>query len=187
MDTFLIWELKVPKIKQTHVIIDLIDKGKVRKLAEVGVWKSRTCRAVLRERGNVIDEYWAVDLWSCFEKEVGTRKEREVTDERWGRLYKYACKLMCFFPQLHVVRISSVKAAKIFHKDYFDLVFIDANHHYEYVKADIEVWLPLVKEGGFLTGHDYSPRKKFRGLKQAVRESFGKDFEVSHGIWIKEV
>lgn len=36
----------------------------------------------------------------------------------------------------------------------FDFVFIDADHRYEYVKRDIQVWLKSVVPGGILCGHD---------------------------------
>lgn len=35
-----------------------------------------------------------------------------------------------------------------------DFIFIDADHRYQYVKKDIENYLPLVKKGGILAGHD---------------------------------
>jgi hypothetical protein len=58
-----------------------------------------------------------------------------------------------------------------------DLVFIDADHSYEGVKADIEAWLPKVKVGGWIGGHDYkSPR--FPGVERAVHERFD---QVEHG------
>jgi hypothetical protein len=37
-------------------------------------------------------------------------------------------------------------------------VYIDANHNYEFVNRDPELFLPLVKQSGFLTGDDYPCR-----------------------------
>jgi len=42
-------------------------------------------------------------------------------------------------------------------EDSFDLVYIDAIHTYEAVLRDIQGALPLLKAGGTLAGHDYSP------------------------------
>jgi hypothetical protein len=37
-----------------------------------------------------------------------------------------------------------------------DMVWIDANHEFEAVSADIRAWMPHVKKGGLLCGHDYN-------------------------------
>ena len=49
-----------------------------------------------------------------------------------------------------------------------DFIYIDGNHHYEYVKKDIELYYPKIKEGGFIGGHDYSI--DFMGVVKAVDE-----------------
>lgn len=49
-----------------------------------------------------------------------------------------------------------------------DLLFVDGDHKYESVKADIESWLPKVKIGGFVMFHDYSSHE---GVLPAVDEA----------------
>ena len=51
----------------------------------------------------------------------------------------------------------------------FDLIFIDADHSYEAVKQDIENWLPKLKKGGTICGHDYG---NWEGVGRAVNEKW---------------
>jgi hypothetical protein len=51
-----------------------------------------------------------------------------------------------------------------------DVVFIDALHDYDSVMQDISLWWPLVREGGFLCGHDF--QHKFPGVMRAVANHF---------------
>ncbi len=52
-----------------------------------------------------------------------------------------------------------------------DLVFIDALHDYDNVKVDIERWLPKVRKGGIICGHDYG-MDLCPGVTRAVHEFF---------------
>lgn len=49
-----------------------------------------------------------------------------------------------------------------------DLIFIDANHNYDFVKQDISIYLPKLKPGKLIAFHDYGNPC---GVKQAVEES----------------
>jgi len=65
-------------------------------------------------------------------------------------------------------------------------VFIDAAHDYDNVRADIAAWLPLVRQGGIIAGHDFS-QGEYPGVVRAVREAFGTDFEEVGGCWLHVV
>lgn len=54
-----------------------------------------------------------------------------------------------------VIRGLSTTVAQTFKNDIFDAVYLDANHTLPHVIADIAAWLPKVKVGGVLAGHDY--------------------------------
>jgi cephalosporin hydroxylase len=56
----------------------------------------------------------------------------------------------------------------------FCLVFLDGDHSYEAVKADIQAWGPLVEEGGILCGHDWDEHgASWPGVHKAVVELLG--------------
>jgi predicted O-methyltransferase YrrM len=69
----------------------------------------------------------------------------------------------------------------------FDFVYIDGLHTYEGVKTDIQNYLPLVKKGGVIGGHDYTlGHKHLIGVYEAVNEMFGKPDKVfKDNSWIK--
>lgn len=73
-------------------------------------------------------------------------------------------------------------AANMFPDKSVDFVFIDACHEYEYVYADIKSWLPKVKKGGILSGHDYHPDGS-PGVVKAVDEIFGKVNHPTRTVW----
>lgn len=73
--------------------------------------------------------------------------------------------------QAHPVGKNDESGAFIPHGQ-FDMIFLDANHTYESVKQDIEMWYPRVKTGGVFATHDYG-HGDFPGVKSAVDEVLG--------------
>jgi len=171
----------------TIVLMEILREEKFTKFAEIGVWKSGSTKKILRNMSDLIEDYWAIDPWELMPE--GSRTQRRRTAENWHDYYKYCCHLMQYFPQLRVLRMTSEEAAKIVPDGYFDMVYIDAVHTYEHVHADIGYWLPKVREGGFIGGHDYTS-KRWEGVKRAVDEWFGaeniKYWDVDE-VWIKRV
>lgn len=84
-------------------------------------------------------------------------------------------------------RMSSIDGAKLFADGGIDFVYIDGNHLYEFVKMDIEAWLPKIARPGWIGGHDYQ-NKVAPGVKSAVLEMFNTiDYHFSDTSWIKRL
>jgi predicted O-methyltransferase YrrM len=77
----------------------------------------------------------------------------------------------------------SWEAARHYEDLSLDMVFIDADHSYESVRNDIAAWLPKVRLGGILAGHDFTPLMP--GVVDAVQERFER-FEIWRGVKYKQ-
>jgi hypothetical protein len=84
-----------------------------------------------------------------------------------------------------ILKMESVEASLLFVDKCLDYVYIDAAHSYKASYADIRAWIPKVKAGGTLGGHDYD----WPGVKEAVDEyiaEYGKKLflgEGDYGWW----
>ena len=71
-------------------------------------------------------------------------------------------------------------------EDSLDFVYIDGNHHYHFVKTDLEMYWPRVKTGGLFAGHDYCGTIMSKQVSRAVNEFFdekGLGFETADMDW----
>ena len=73
-----------------------------------------------------------------------------------------------------VHRLDSSTASRGFPDGFFDWVYIDGNHLYQFVKDDLDRYYHKVKPGGFLAGDDYAKGDWWQGgVKAAVDEFVG--------------
>ena len=86
------------------------------------------------------------------------------------------------------MKMSSLDAVNFFEDKSLDFVFIDASHEYEDVKNDIVSWLPKIKHGGILAGHDYwSDPDSWPSVRKAVNDTLNNITSTDEGCWIYNV
>jgi len=66
------------------------------------------------------------------------------------------------------VRCLSVDGALLFIDRSCDFVFIDADHKYHAVRADVSAWLPKVAPGGILAGHDWNRSEVYDAVTSLI-------------------
>jgi predicted O-methyltransferase YrrM len=66
--------------------------------------------------------------------------------------------------------MTSEEASKLFLEHSIDVVYIDGDHRYEFVKKDIELWLPKIKRNGIICGHDYNTNSVKKAIRDTIEE-----------------
>ena len=67
--------------------------------------------------------------------------------------------------------MTSHEASSFFENETLDFVFIDGDHSYQGVLSDIQDYLPKIKKGGYISGHDTQSEDVLR----AIYDSFPKE------------
>jgi predicted O-methyltransferase YrrM len=72
----------------------------------------------------------------------------------------------------------SLDALEFVEDESCDLIYIDGDHRYEGVLADLKGWRNKLKDGGIMAGHDWS----WESVKKALKEEIGdKDYTLFNG------
>ncbi len=79
---------------------------------------------------------------------------------------------------VHVWPFESTYAARLHENSSLDFVFIDADHRRHMVKRDVLSWLPKLRYGGVLAGHDATNKGVIDGVRDA-----GIDSTIEGEIW----
>lgn len=161
-----------PFEQRGHAIIKRLPKNAL--MAEIGVLRGQVSEYILsRSDARLI----MVDNWQPPEAQPERYKatrDQHAFDEA-DIVSKHKKETLARVHRFHgraiVKAMSSLEAVAQVPEGALDLVFIDADHSYEGVKEDIAAWLPKVKPGGWIGGHDYgndTPKFDFSGVKRAV-------------------
>lgn len=97
-----------------------------------------------------------------------TNRPQEVQDDRYQYvLDRFSQQIDSGQVETH--RAFTHEAVKQFSDGYFDWVYIDADHKYEAVLRDLNLYLPKLKSDGFFVGDDYVD-VEYIGTVRAVKE-----------------
>ncbi len=155
---------------------------------EVGVDRGDLSQSLLDAYPQMI--LHLVDVWDFQGKDTayfksGDRKSQFNAQRYRQNMIQTIRHTAHAWPRVRMWKMPSVEAAKQFPDGSMDFVFIDADHTYDAVMADLNAWWPKVAKGGMLTGHDFEHirERKNKGFAvgKAVREfseKIGKKFET---------
>lgn len=119
--------------------------------AEIGVEQGEYSKVLIQ--GTV--KLSLIDPWAGY---PGYRDH--VSQDKLNGFYHKVCDLsLRYQPGMYIVRDYSVHAAERFVDGSLDLVYIDANHSLPCVIEDLRAWVPKVRSGGIIAGHDYRKPK----------------------------
>lgn len=165
------YDLQTLRIQGRHRFwYPFMRKYGVKTLAEIGVRTGRNFKRLIDHRPKLAV---AVDCW--IDDGVPGRNDQVADQTGLDNQYNDFVSLVAGKPYVKICRGYSFDVVKEFPDNYFDFVYIDADHTYEGCSRDILDWWPKVKSGGFLTGDDFrtvtynKARVKF-GVIQAVNE-----------------
>jgi len=158
-------------------MIDLL-KGRPHAVgAEVGVFRGVFAAKLLAALPG-IKTYYAIDPWEMYDDHYKTlqRNSCERTVNQNNAYKQFLNRVKPWQNKIVVLRKMSMDALIDVPDESLDWVFVDANHSYEYSKADILGWSPKVKPGGLISGHDIIDKGKAKGVVRKI--PFGVDRAV---------
>lgn len=144
----------------------------------VGVHLGVMFRHILRMCPNDF-KWYGVDLFEPrpgLEAVGGESYAHEDLPGSYRRLQADLASDQTFVAEGILVKGNSIEVAKTFPDRSLDIVFIDGDHREQAVLDDIHAWLPKVRTGGTISGHDCEviPQNAHcAGVIRAVRAAFG--------------
>lgn len=155
------------------------------KFVEVGTWVGRSfaCFAYHAARQKKRIHQIAVDTFVGTLTEPMEAKGAEEYKGNFRRQFE-ANMQRCGVKGYDVLAMESARAAAGEVDASLDAVFLDGDHSTAAVDADLLAWLPKIKPGGYICGHDYDRES----VKDAVRMYFPTEKIKTHGrCWIAQV
>lgn len=156
--TYVLTKFDIPTTRRMPIEIGNTDRQTLARLfhllefrtgVEVGVERGAYSEVLCRENPGV--QLFCVDAWKAY------RGYRDHVDQRkLDRFYEETRERLAPYQRASLVRKFSLDAAQDFSDGSLDFVYLDGNHCFESVTADLCAWSRKVRAGGIIAGHDYA-------------------------------
>jgi hypothetical protein len=165
-------EKQAKKAQIRRQMLQRMPKGGV--CVEVGVWRGDFTRMILNQL--VPDKMILIDPWKNFDERTdafdGRTKDQEFEDIYQSVCNKYASELKS--GQLEIERGLSQPVLAGMEPESVSFIYLDGDHSYEGVKADLAAVFPLMKPSGIIMMDDYHRRGWWGdGVIRATNEFIG--------------
>lgn len=163
------------------LIAAVLAKHGARQGVEVGVSYGGNSESMLMRCG--LERLYGVD---AYRHRPDYDDPANVSQAEFDAIHAYAAARFTRFGNRYVlIRAASQEAVRSVPDD-LDFVYLDADHSFVGVRADLRHWFRKVRDGGIICGHDYG-HPDFPGVREAVDgffHRFGWPVHVEgEGVW----
>lgn len=147
---------------------------------EIGVWKGRSICFLGQQiliKGKKT-KLFGVDTFKGSENETPHQIEVQKLGGSTLPIFESNISALGLQDIVFPIESNSVAASSKFENGSIDIIFVDGDHSYEGVKADLAAWTPKMKSGGIMCGHDFWAST----VKQAVFDHFTSIQKIPQGI-----
>ena len=142
-----------------HLAKNVLTKNPHAYMCELGSWKGGSAlviAAAIKMYGNKGAKLMCIDTWEAPDDTSETNallcQEAQSTDVQ--SIFKANITHMMFDGVVETICGNSHDVANHFDDHTFDLIFIDADHRYSFIRDDLKNMAPKVKKNGLFMGHD---------------------------------
>lgn len=163
---------------------NLINRENLKIGVELGVAAGRHSEYILNNTS--VEKLWSIDRWIHVE---GYDDPMNLPQKDHDDLYLYVCeKLKKFEERSVILRCDTTEASKNFLDKTLDFVYVDADHSYEGCKKDLIAWIPKIRIGGYITGHDLNWPSVLKAISEILPQ-FGMSEVISIGeaCWAQKI
>jgi hypothetical protein len=139
--------IEIPNMDRVD-LAELFNELGFTKGAEIGVLRGAYAKVLCQKNPNM--RLFCVDPYLAYEGFLPGPQNQKEQDDIFNE-----CKKVVAPYNHEFVRKTSVDAAKDFEDGSLDFIYLDANHRFEHVVNDLVAWVPKVRVGGVVSGHDF--------------------------------
>lgn len=126
----------------------------------------------------IYEDFWWKDKWKKAQSKKILDGKKYMYDHMEELEMDGKRRLYSYMDKVEWLRKRSSDAVNDIKDNSLDFVYIDGNHKYKYVKQDILLYVPKVKQGGLIAGHDIN----IGSVHKAVKEIYS-DFKKKGKDW----